>query len=164
MPRIRARLKGLRHREGWYFSPLFIGELPSTVRLMAMARSSSIFQSPLHRGTPFNWLPSQLWVAVNTFQSPLHRGTPFNPSSSWPSPRRPQISVPSSSGNSLQPLFSCPVFSTIQRCYAGILRKPPTCWKYWEVCENPRSQPGAFISLSLFHLCKSLLIQKISPQ
>jgi hypothetical protein len=58
----------------------------------------------------------------------------------------------------------CPVFSMILGCRVGFPRKPPTCRKYREICENPGSQSGAFICLRPFHLCKSLLIQKMSPQ
>jgi len=64
---------------GWpSFSPLFIGELSSTQLYLLGGNQASLFQSPLHRGTLFN----SHWVAeIPTM---------------W------KVSVPSSSGNSLQ--------------------------------------------------------------
>ncbi len=90
-------------RPNQYFSPLFIGELPSTRWPAAPAVYHESFQSPLHRGTPFNtaggsynfsvngisvpsssgnslqpFLESSAKLWFKRFQSPLHRGTPFN--------------------------------------------------------------------------------------
>ncbi len=111
-----------------HFSPLFIGELSSTQSEKFLAGEERTFQSPLHRGTLFNvffqaltWahkcdfsplfigelssttvsLGASIWVVE--FQSPLHRGTLFNRSTHVRSIRSRHISVPSSSGNSLQP-------------------------------------------------------------
>jgi len=109
------------------FSPLFIGELSSTISETAFGAGHSSFQSPLHRGTLFNsdenfGLPgrpqgfSPLFIGelsstrallrfptlLSSFQSPLHRGTLFNAACSGPHNPRPWVSVPSSSGNSLQ--------------------------------------------------------------
>jgi len=84
------------------FSPLFIGELSSTPHAGAGKARAHAFQSPLHRGTLFNYQMSAAVGRGFVFQSPLHRGTLFNG-------RRPNpcfccgaVSVPSSSGNSLQ--------------------------------------------------------------
>ena len=67
--------------------------------------ASFFFQSPLHRGGPFNgYAPhSCLWLPL--FQSPLHRGGPFNLNWSWRTRLQGIISVPSSSGRSLQQNF-----------------------------------------------------------
>src|SRR5579875_3738789 len=60
------------------------------------------FQSPLHRGNHFNQGNSSNWYPAGGFQSPLPRGNHFNGPSTSPSPMIPLISVPSSSGKSLQ--------------------------------------------------------------
>src|SRR5579885_3437851 len=67
-------------KENINFSPLFIGEITST---------------PLLQEFP---------VAIGEFQSPLHRGNHFNRSCSGREGPRKSISVPSSSGKSLQRL------------------------------------------------------------
>jgi len=86
-----------------YFSPLFIGELPSTILICGVVSRRPHF-SPLFIGE----LPSTQGVepilrSVQVFQSPLHRGTPFNSVTHTSSNGKGVISVPSSSGNSLQP-------------------------------------------------------------
>ena len=60
-------------------------------------------QSPLGRGTGFNSITASAWVNVTTFQSPLGRGTGFNPASMLLPTIRSRVSVPSWSGNGLQP-------------------------------------------------------------
>jgi len=108
------------------FSPLFIGELSSTSPVAPLALVPSKFQSPLHRGTLFNFLRpmgrglclrfSPLFIGelsstgsgargpdhTSSFQSPLHRGTLFNPGERRLVFGHFHVSVPSSSGNSLQ--------------------------------------------------------------
>ena len=97
-PSAPLRLRGsLRH-----FSPLFIGELPSTGAEQPGQGLKRKFQSPLHRGTPFNFLLDLRQTRLSLFQSPLHRGTPFNSFFNGQLFRCVFISVPSSSGNSLQ--------------------------------------------------------------
>ncbi len=118
-----------------YFSPLFIGELSSTDHGRAGRRLTWSFQSPLHRGTLFNgscgggggggsyshFSPLFIGELSSTchaerseasqhlgFQSPLHRGTLFNRHGrGFRGHALNHISVPSSSGNSLQPLRTC---------------------------------------------------------
>src|SRR5579885_2387481 len=60
------------------FSPLFIGEITSTSLLIRLLGEETRFQSPLHRGNHFN-------IAADSAAR-----------------RRASISVPSSSGKSLQ--------------------------------------------------------------
>jgi len=88
------------------FSPLFIGELSSTRSLQRIGWSGRWFQSPLHRGTLFNSPRSH---------RPRGRSHVSVPSSSGNSLQRfidPAlhliigVSVPSSSGNSLQPALA----------------------------------------------------------
>src|SRR5579875_4100099 len=64
------------------------------------------FQSPLHRGNHFNEAVGLLVSLGIEFQSPLHRGNHFNvfPLDDGIHPHK--ISVPSSSGKSLQLLYS----------------------------------------------------------
>src|SRR5579885_3087833 len=110
------------------FSPLFIGEITST-RLVARAHpkpvisisssSGKSLQRPriLHAGKEnINFSPlfigeitstpllQEFPVAIGEFQSPLHRGNHFNRSCSGREGPRKSISVPSSSGKSLQRL------------------------------------------------------------
>src|SRR5579875_3314436 len=62
-----------------YFSPLFIGEITSTPRFFSARPRFQLFQSPLHRGNHFNDGLNRAVVSQT------------------------KISVPSSSGKSLQP-------------------------------------------------------------
>src|SRR5579884_277804 len=116
-------------RDSNYFSPLFIGEITSTTSTPSEDSLKSSFQSPLHRGNHFNAVIDALKETESLFQSPLHRGNHFNrscrasraPSDPYFSPLfigeitstycslqhcsgHIVISVPSSSGKSLQPL------------------------------------------------------------
>src|SRR5579885_1368661 len=133
------------------FSPLFIGEITSTVgKFQLKLTNAATFQSPLHRGNHFNrprsWLEalhrnfsplfigeitstyrnllffpafanfSPLFIGEITstsfhlttaytptkFQSPLHRGNHFNCCKAMTDGAVTPISVPSSSGKSLQ--------------------------------------------------------------
>ena len=74
------------------------------------------------------------------------------------------LSVPSSSGRSLQPLIFCPVFNDIRGHAARISRKPPICSKWPEVCESLASESVALICATAHHRRNPLLFQKISPQ
>jgi len=85
------------------FSPLFIGELSSTPESLASRGRRTKFQSPLHRGTLFNSARVTHGLLARMFQSPLHRGTLFNGVDLQRTSNDQQVSVPSSSGNSLQP-------------------------------------------------------------
>src|SRR5579875_2869931 len=68
--------------------------------------SHSRFQSPLHRGNHFNKLFLMRRLPAARFQSPLHRGNHFNYSSSPIKMTKYNISVPSSSGKSLQRMLT----------------------------------------------------------
>ena len=122
------------------FSPLFIGEVSSTSIIQILTKRPERNFSPLFIGE----------VSSTELQ---HRH-----------PVGRAISVPSSSGKSLQQLVSRPVFSKICGWQAEILRKPPTCRKYREVCENPASKSVAFTCLRPSHFDNPLFLQKISPQ
>ncbi len=74
---------GLGDGQGIYFSPLFIGEITSTTASCCVFSNSCVFQSPLHRGNHFN-----LFIVLKGHPPGL-------------------ISVPSSSGKSLQPNAQC---------------------------------------------------------
>src|SRR5579885_1049418 len=111
------------------FSPLFIGEITSTSLLIRLLGEEPRFQSPLHRGNHFNktltdfksmtWVdfsplfigeitstkgPLQTDKGASRFQSPLHRGNHFNDRKLLRIQQFLRISVPSSSGKSLQPV------------------------------------------------------------
>ena len=73
MPRIRARLKGLRHREGWNFSPLFIGESSLTAREPS-AKSTAGHFSPLFIGESSLTPGSAIPTSSPTYFSPLFIG------------------------------------------------------------------------------------------
>ena len=90
-----------RRRQG--FSPLFIGALSSTSKGKRPASGKNQFQSPLHRGTLFNHRLLLLGASPMEFQSPLHRGTLFNSVALSEVTKKNPVSVPSSSGHSLQP-------------------------------------------------------------
>ncbi len=62
-----------------------------------------VFQSPLHRGGLFNAGLEGPYAGAGAFQSPLHRGGLFNSAVPWTWISFRPISVPSSSGRSLQP-------------------------------------------------------------
>ena len=96
------------------FSPLFIGEDSST-----------------HVGTSTNVREVEL------FQSPLHRGRLFNSPIAVQSTRyRYLLSVPSSSGKTLQPLFIPCRFNNLQAVFYQIFRNGLICRKTRQVCEN----------------------------
>src|SRR5579885_3581413 len=84
------------------FSPLFIGEITSTKDVPARSCHRGNF-SPLFIGeitsTPGGW---NLLRRTDEFQSPLHRGNHFNMGKLSIRPWHNAISVPSSSGKSLQ--------------------------------------------------------------
>ena len=85
------------------FSPLFIGEYSSTQPCGGLHESSVHFQSPLHRGILFNNWTDTGGTYLCSFQSPLHRGILFNRPSPCSAPLSAEcLSVPSSSGNTLQ--------------------------------------------------------------
>src|SRR5581483_4796802 len=108
------------------FSPLFIGEYSATRGAAGVPATNPHFQSPLHRGILCNSTISREPSAVQVFQSPLHRGILCNarigrcsrPIQYFQSPLHrgilcnlqaaqrpgfgPRLSVPSSSGNTLQ--------------------------------------------------------------
>ena len=84
------------------FSPLFIGEVSSTLFRRQSALRTTRFQSPLHRGSLFNVVSSAATETGKWFQSPLHRGSLFNLGGIIPVPKLGVVSVPSSSGKSLQ--------------------------------------------------------------
>src|SRR6266704_305876 len=89
------------------FSPLFIGEVSGTARGLRRGTRRKSFQSPLHRGS--------LWNAMQIvcpkcdavlFQSPLHRGSLWNPAAAQAPRCIVCLSVPSSSGKSLEHSWS----------------------------------------------------------
>src|SRR5579875_2625154 len=111
------------------FSPLFIGEITSTIawrerrrreEVISVPSSSGKSLQPVERSTldsscdsisvpsssgkslqPATWYKIGTWSSE--FQSPLHRGNHFNHTDPARRPAPPLISVPSSSGKSLQP-------------------------------------------------------------
>ena len=110
-----------------HFSPLFIGEFSSTRRPVDARLHADAFQSPLHRGVLFNAggqvrracaVPNfsplfigefsstpgtdPIYGSGTGFQSPLHRGVLFNFTPQRDGKYFFRISVPSSSGSSLQ--------------------------------------------------------------
>src|SRR5271157_1932862 len=89
------------------FSPLFIGALSSTRQtvseLLLAKRFSPLFIGALS-STCFGSLSSTRSLE---FQSPLHRGTLFNEDRARDLMRAIFVSVPSSSGHSLQPFARC---------------------------------------------------------
>src|SRR5579885_2635281 len=97
-PRGRCRLT----RGRVDFSPLFIGEITSTTASCCVFSNSCVFQSPLHRGNHFNLFivlkghPPGLISVPSSSGKSLQRNLAQSDS-----PNR-QISVPSSSGKSLQ--------------------------------------------------------------
>src|SRR5581483_3426747 len=89
---------------GISFSPLFIGEYSATKNAdPGAAASAGLFQSPLHRGILCNASPVLSSLKRGSyFQSPLHRGILCNAHAGLQPGRDPCLSVPSSSGNTLQ--------------------------------------------------------------
>ena len=101
-----------------HFSPLFIGEVPSTEKYGCQWKGGYPFQSPLHRGSPFN-AQDRLGKRKKLYFSPLFIGEVPSTSSltAWESLL--SISVPSSSGKSLQ--FSpCGDSSTSTRYFSPL--------------------------------------------
>src|SRR5579884_4042441 len=89
------------------FSPLFIGEITSTVgKFQLKLTNAATFQSPLHRGNHFNRPRSWLEALHRNF-SPSSSGKSLQPTVIFCSSLRTIISVPSSSGKSLQHVLSC---------------------------------------------------------
>src|SRR5271157_306862 len=85
------------------FSPLFIGEVSSTLPLRRVRQDMLSFQSPLHWGSLFNDTKiEQSDDARRLFQSPLHWGSLFNGELAWSNGQLSLLSVPSSLGKSLQ--------------------------------------------------------------
>src|SRR5579885_2711978 len=85
-----------------HFSPLFIGEITSTPLMDGSDKIWIKFQSPLHRGNHFNATLLNPILPTDKFQSPLHRGNHFNTSPDGNVFIAKAISVPSTSGKSLQ--------------------------------------------------------------
>ena len=86
------------------FSSLFIGKDSSTGPAATSPRSSTPFQFPLHREGLFNWTGVQRWPAPGSlFQFPLHREGLFNDGHNTEGASWARLSVPSSSGRTLQP-------------------------------------------------------------
>ncbi len=86
-----------------YFSPLFIGEVSSTEHKPRPSKEKVDF-SPLFIGEVSSTGTAKAGGPDNrAFQSPLHRGSLFNENMMPRNTDRASISVPSSSGKSLQP-------------------------------------------------------------
>ncbi len=99
------------NRAAAYFSPLFIGEVSST---RAVARSSSrvdSFQSPLHRGGLFNRGPRPRIRYSGHISVPSSSGRSLQPRLGMERQAWRGISVPSSSGRSLQRAIPAPVIA-----------------------------------------------------
>ncbi len=84
------------------FSPLFIGEDSSMPSRTPPSARSTAFQSPLHRGRLFNYRSRSRPRERGHFQSPLHRGRLFNAACFPRGHCSHFLSVPSSSGKTLQ--------------------------------------------------------------
>ena len=97
------------------FSPLFIGELSSTFYPSAPPPDESEFQSPLHRGTLFNAGVRMLTRCFPAVSVPSSSGNSLQLTWSVSIPANLPVSVPSSSGNSLQPAGS----TAPANCIAG---------------------------------------------
>src|SRR5579875_497316 len=86
------------------FSPLFIGEITSTTPIQLDALRLLLFQSPLHRGNHFNRISNSTTGRRFPDFSPLFIGEITSTRSlRLPRSSGSEISVPSSSGKSLQP-------------------------------------------------------------
>src|SRR5437588_11179636 len=83
-------------------SPLYRGSLWNTSTPQRLTGVYLIFQSPLHRGSLWNLAEKQLQNGIRLFQSPLHRGSLWNLAWIGVPVRIVLISVPSSSGKSLE--------------------------------------------------------------
>ena len=95
--------RGQRGSEA-HFSPLFIGEVSST-RVVSGSQLTRIliFQSPLHRGGLFNRNQELHRIAKMTISVPSSSGSSLQRTApDVLSSERPDLSVPSSSGRSLQ--------------------------------------------------------------
>src|SRR5581483_3645300 len=85
------------------FSPLFIGEYSATIEEIGDTAAGALFQSPLHRGILCNVHPIvKVWVDPAPF-SPLFIGEYSATGGSFRGIKAAErLSVPSSSGNTLQ--------------------------------------------------------------
>ena len=123
------------------FSPLFIGEYSSTLAERAgILRQSIRFQSPLHRGILFNTRATGRSVPRRSRSfSPLFIGEYSSTTTVtqlvWQCATC-CLSVPSSSGNTLQPLFIPCRFNDLQAVFYHIVRNDLICRKTRQVCEN----------------------------
>ena len=82
-------------------SPLHRGSLWNRLQNKNRERRG-FFQSPLHRGSLWNNFSGMLPQGLDYFQSPLHRGSLWNPRPRHANARSNLLSVPSSSGKSLE--------------------------------------------------------------
>ena len=98
-----------RFLDEYYFSPLFIGEFSSTSAESGHQFGHSTFQSPLHRGVLFNCQrPTDIGCEVH-ISVPSSSGSSLQPHLFQLPNTVASISVPSSSGSSLQRLCSVPL-------------------------------------------------------
>jgi len=95
-------------------SPLHRGTLFNKLAAKPAATPCQ-FQSPLHRGTLFNAGNHRSGRELHAFQSPLHRGTLFNRRQTKYLHPLAYVSVPSSSGNSLQRFAQPAIRLPVQR-------------------------------------------------
>src|SRR5208337_341967 len=91
-----------RRKVETFQSPLHRGTLFNQNEFLVWV-GQELFQSPLHRGTLFNVVEFLPELRRSVFQSPLHRGTLFNAHAGGSQRAVGLVSVPSSSGHSLQP-------------------------------------------------------------
>ena len=84
------------------FSPLFIGEVSSTPGCRASSLPSITFQSPLHRGSLFNDTADGFRVVAVVLSVPSSSGKSLQRTGSAEGATPSALSVPSSSGKSLQ--------------------------------------------------------------
>ena len=106
------------------FSSLYIGILAATAIINKIKPGSSLFQFPLHRDPRCNLAIRTVFLTASTFQFPLHRDPRCNSCNLPNHLPSPCVSVPFTSGSSLQreifipliPLLVC--FSSL---YIGIL-------------------------------------------
>ena len=86
----------------WSFSSLYIGILAATAPTSSVARTRYKFQFPLHRDPRCNNSHAPLVIMFNLFQFPLHRDPRCNPTSLCCPYHNSTVSVPFTSGSSLQ--------------------------------------------------------------
>ena len=84
------------------FSSLYIGILAATEGDIDIYRWSGTFQFPLHRDPRCNTEWSKPWIYCPSFQFPLHRDPRCNPFADDTLGTRRFVSVPFTSGSSLQ--------------------------------------------------------------